>query len=80
MNEQRPMSCAELVELVTEYLEGALDAGTAGRLERHLPGCAGCVAYVEQLRVTIRLAGTLSGQAVPAADRERLRAVFRRSG
>ena len=80
MNEQRPMSCAELVELVTEYLEGTLDAGTAGHLERHLPGCAGCVAYVEQLRVTIRLTGTLAGPAVPAGDRERLRAIFRRSG
>ena len=78
--ERRPIRCADLVVLDSEYLEGALDATAAGRVERHLPGCPGCVAYLAQLRVTIRLAGTLPQAPVPAAERERLQTVFRRSG
>ena len=54
------LSCPELVELVTDYLEGALDERHARAFDRHLAGCDGCTRYVEQLRVTIRLTGTLT--------------------
>ena len=49
------MTCRELVELVTEYLEGALGADDRARFEAHLRSCAGCRAHVGQMRTTIRL-------------------------
>ena len=51
------LACRELVELVTNYLEGALPATERERFEAHLAECEGCDAYVEQVRATIRLAG-----------------------
>jgi anti-sigma factor RsiW len=53
------LSCRELVELATEFLDGALDASTLARLEAHLADCGGCERYLEQLRQTVRLAGLL---------------------
>ena len=46
------VSCRELVELVTDYLESALDDATRERFEHHLHLCPGCEVYVEQMRVT----------------------------
>jgi hypothetical protein len=54
------LSCQELVELVTDYLEGALDERHLRAFERHLTGCDGCTQYLEQFRMTIRLTGTLT--------------------
>jgi anti-sigma factor RsiW len=53
------LSCQELIELVTDYLEGALDERHLRAFERHLADCDGCTTYLEQLRVTISLTGTL---------------------
>lgn len=50
------MVCRELVELATDYLEGALSAERQVLLEEHLAACDGCSTYVEQLRETVRLA------------------------
>jgi anti-sigma factor RsiW len=49
------LSCQELVELVTDYLENALPANERARFDAHLEGCDGCTTYVEQMRTTIRL-------------------------
>jgi anti-sigma factor RsiW len=57
------MTCQELVELVTDYLEDALDPPVRDRFEAHLHTCAGCRTYVEQMRTTIRLTGEV--EAVP---------------
>lgn len=54
------LSCQELVELVTEYLEDALEAQERARFEAHVDACTGCQRYIEQMRQTIRLSGTLS--------------------
>ena len=54
------LSCRELVELVTEYLEGALSLEEHERVERHLETCRGCHTYVEQMRQTIELTGRLT--------------------
>jgi anti-sigma factor RsiW len=54
------LSCQELVELVTEYLEGALDERDRRAFDRHLEECDGCTEYVEQLRATVRVTGTLT--------------------
>jgi hypothetical protein len=54
------LSCQELVELVTDYFEGALDDRDVRAFEGHLAECDGCTEYVAQLRTTIRLVGTLT--------------------
>jgi anti-sigma factor RsiW len=54
------LSCQELVELVTDYLEGALDVADLRRFEAHIAGCDGCAGYLEHLRQTIRITGTLT--------------------
>ena len=51
------LSCQELVELVTDYLEGALPIRERERFDAHLAGCPGCTIYVEQIRTTIAIAG-----------------------
>ena len=53
------LSCAELVELVTEYLDGALPAQERARFEGHLTVCDSCVTYLDQMRTTIELTGRL---------------------
>ncbi len=63
------LTCRELVELVTDYLEGSLPAHEHARFEAHLGECEACVAYVEQMRTTVRLtraAGT--AETVPGMD------------
>ncbi|MDP9243334.1 MAG: zf-HC2 domain-containing protein [Actinomycetota bacterium] len=63
------ISCQELVELVTAYLEGALPDGERTRFEEHAAGCDGCTAYLEQMRTTIRLTGMLSPESLsPEAE------------
>jgi anti-sigma factor RsiW len=54
------LSCQELVELVTEYLEGALTGAELQRFEHHLAACGKCQQYLEQLRATIAATGTLT--------------------
>jgi anti-sigma factor RsiW len=53
------LTCRDLVELVTDYLEGALSPEDRTRFDRHLAGCTNCTLYLEQFRETIRLTGTL---------------------
>lgn len=65
----RDVACQELVELLTDYLEGALTPDEVTAVERHLALCDGCAAYLDQIRVTIETLGsipleTLSDQAV----------------
>lgn len=60
MIDSQSLSCQEVVELVTDYLEGALDAADLRRFEEHLAGCENCTAYLKQLRQTIEVTGTLT--------------------
>jgi anti-sigma factor RsiW len=69
------LSCQELVELVSAYLEGALTVEENAAFEDHLASCGTCQVYLEQMRTTIRLAGRLTPDAIPAdAERELLEA------
>ena len=68
------LTCQELVELVTDYLEGALPASVRARFEAHLADCPGCDAYLDQVRWTIRVVGTQRESTVePEAEAELLR-------
>ena len=71
------LNCRELVELVTAYLEGDLSSGERKRFDAHLSGCEGCTMYLEQMRRTIVLTGTLSVDDVPPAAEEALLRAFR---
>lgn len=75
--ESRDIACIELVELVTEYLEGALPADDVARFERHLAACDECATYVQQFRELIRAAGRLEPEAVSQEALERLLGVYR---
>jgi anti-sigma factor RsiW len=69
--------CQELVEVVTEYLEGSLAPSRRIEFEKHLVMCDGCAAYLDQMRQTIRLTGRLGAEDVPAGGRDALLRVFR---
>ena len=71
------MTCKELVELVTDYLEGTLPAEIRTRMEKHLSGCDGCTNYLEQLRQTIRLTGQVREENLTATQRDDLLRLFR---
>ena len=71
------ISCREVVELVTAYLDGALDADTRARFEAHLELCGPCVEYVEQIRATSRLAAVAAAELDERPDRDALLKAFR---
>ncbi len=73
----RPLTCREMVQLVTAYLEDELSARDRRRFERHLRHCEGCTTYVEQMRETIRLAGSLREDDLQPRVRDELLAAFR---
>lgn len=56
---RKQLSCQELVELVTEYLEGAMPRAEQARFERHLAGCGGCSAYLAQMRTMLDVLGRI---------------------
>lgn len=74
---ERPLSCPEMVELLTAYLDGALSARDAETFEAHLALCPGCVTYLEQFRETIDAAGTLREDDVDEATMSELLGAFR---
>ena len=71
------MTCRELVQLITDYLEGGLSRRDRRRFERHLRDCDGCPTYVEQMRETLRVVGVLGEDDLAPAVRDELLAAFR---
>ena len=70
------MTCKELVELVTDYLEGSLPDEIRIRMEEHLSGCDGCTHYLEQMRQTIRLTGHVREESLTTQQRDDLLRLF----
>jgi anti-sigma factor RsiW len=77
MTTSNELSCQELVELVTEYLEGTLPAHERGRFDDHLAICPGCSNYLDQMRRTIDMVGALKEEAIPDDAKEELLRAFR---
>ena len=71
------LTCEELVELVTEYLEGGLTDAERERFEEHVAVCAGCSAYLDQIRTTIALAGRVTADDLMEETKAELLAAFR---
>jgi anti-sigma factor RsiW len=74
----RDLACQQVVELVTDYLEDALSAADARRLEAHLAGCPDCTEYLAQIRETIRLAGRLTPEDLTPDMTSDLTSLYRR--
>jgi anti-sigma factor RsiW len=68
--------CQHVVELVTDYLEGALDSATVTEFEAHLALCPGCAEYLDQIRDTVRSLGRVSLEGLSDTARTRLLAAF----
>ncbi len=73
----RVMSCAELVEIITEYLEGAMSFRDRMRFELHLAMCPACRRYIRQMRDTVATLGELPREPIPAEVEQALLARFR---
>jgi anti-sigma factor RsiW len=71
------LTCQEVVEIVSDYLDDVLPPAERQEFERHLVACDGCTAYLEQMRTTVKVAGRLHVDEVPAPLLEGLLAVFR---
>jgi anti-sigma factor RsiW len=73
----RALDCNELVELVSAFLDGALDPAQEQTFTEHLALCDGCSAYVDQVRTTILRLGELAPDRLDDETRNRLLAAFR---
>jgi anti-sigma factor RsiW len=79
---RRNIPCREMVELITDYLEGTMSRSQRRRFEAHLAGCENCSEYLRQMRVTIIASGTLREEDLTPQMREEFGEMFRdwRSG
>jgi len=75
---QPELVCQQVVELVTDYLEGALSDADRQRFERHLAGCPHCTEYLAQMRETILLAGRVAPEDLTPVMRTELTDLYRR--
>ena len=74
---ERALSCHEVVELITDYLEDALAPDVRARVDEHLAVCDGCARYLDQMRETIRLTGMLTEEQVTQEQKASLVEAFR---
>jgi anti-sigma factor RsiW len=72
------LDCIELVEMTTDYFEGALAPDAVTRLESHLSECDGCTEYIRQMRATQEVLGQVDATTIAPPARQRLLAAFRR--
>ena len=71
------VSCQEVVELVSDYLEQTLPPDEAAVFEQHLNFCEGCVVYVDQVRTTVVSTAELRAEEVPPEVKDKLLSAFR---
>jgi anti-sigma factor RsiW len=71
------MDCNELVELVTAYLDGSLDADARARFDAHLQWCDGCENYLQQFRSTVSTLSKVTDSDIDPDFRNRLLDAFR---
>jgi anti-sigma factor RsiW len=76
-NTYEELSCQELVELVTDYLEGALPDELHERFDEHIAHCKGCQGYLGQMRATIHATGTLTPESLSPDAESALLEAFR---
>ena len=74
---EEELACQELVEIVSNYLEGALPEADRERFDAHLDICEGCRRYLDQMRTTIRVLGTLTEDDLDPDARDQFLQLFR---
>jgi anti-sigma factor RsiW len=77
VSETTSFTCQQIVDLVTDYVEGALPASDRLAFEQHISICPPCRAYFTQMRTVVRVAGSLREDDLPQPVRESLVKVFR---
>jgi anti-sigma factor RsiW len=80
MSAIRELTCQEIIELVTDYLEGTMDAELLAAFEAHLAICDGCAHYLQQIEATIRVAGTIESASLSSEFQTGLLEAFRALG
>jgi anti-sigma factor RsiW len=75
---RKDLVCQQAVELVTAYLEGALSRRQRRRFEAHLQACPNCSAYLEQIKLTVELSGTVEPEDLTPEARRDLTDLYRR--
>jgi anti-sigma factor RsiW len=75
---RRDLVCQQAVELVTDYLEGTLSRRDRRRFEAHIRACPNCTAYLEQIRLTIRLTGAVEPEDLSPEAQADLSDLYRR--
>ncbi len=76
----RDIASIELVEMLTDYLEGALPLDEVAAVDAHLAGCEACRHYLDQMRTTIAALGTVPVETLPDGAFDALLAAFRERG
>lgn len=76
MSEQA-LTCHEVIELLSNYIEGVLSADDRRRVDDHLALCDGCATYLDQMREAIRLTGRVTEEQVPEDEKAALLTAFR---
>jgi anti-sigma factor RsiW len=74
---ERALTCHEVIDLLSSYIEDALSPDERRRVDEHLALCDGCETYLEQIRETIRLSGMVDEEQVPEEEKTALLAAFR---
>ena len=77
MSTATEITCMELIEAITDYLEGTMQEAERRRFDAHLEACPHCVNYLEQMRQTIAALGELSEEPIGPGAREALLETFR---
>jgi len=77
MAEHEHISCQEVVELVSDYLDQTLPADEATLFEQHINFCDGCDWYLDQMRTTVATVGRVTEEEVPEETRDKLLTAFR---
>jgi anti-sigma factor RsiW len=78
LGRRNELVCQQMVELITDYLEGVLSRSQRRRFEAHVAGCEHCTEYLEQMRATIRVTGRLQAEDLSPEMREEFSALYRR--
>ncbi|HLY34230.1 MAG TPA: anti-sigma factor [Jatrophihabitantaceae bacterium] len=78
VSRRRPLVCRQAVELVTDYLDGALSRSDRARFEAHVADCPHCTTYLEQIRTTIAVTGRIEPESLDPQVQDELIALYRK--
>lgn len=78
LRRRSPLVCQEVVELVTDYLEGSMPPRERARFESHIADCPNCRRYLAQMRTTLDVLGRIEAEAVAPEAMDEMLELYRR--